>query len=53
MFSTHIRLTKFGPGFWSRALVPGFIPSLIGEPVDVTTLLLDIFTEFALWNKLN
>ena len=26
MFSTHIRLTKFGPG--SRALVPGFIPSL-------------------------
>ena len=24
MFSTHIRLTKFGPGFWSR--VPGVGP---------------------------
>ena len=28
MFDSNILLTKFGPGFWSRALVPGFIPSL-------------------------
>ena len=29
MFNTHIRLIKFGSGFWFRipGVVPGFIPS--------------------------
>ena len=30
MFSTHIRLTKFGPGFWSR--VPGVGPGFYSFP---------------------
>ena len=30
MFSTHIRLTKFGPGFWSR--VPGVGPGFYTFP---------------------
>ena len=27
MFDSYNLLTKFGPGFWYRALVPGFFPS--------------------------
>ena len=30
MFSTHIRLTKFGPGFWCR--IPGVGPGFYSFP---------------------